>query len=124
MALEPLSPGRGVAWAVEAFGCPPARLKDRRRLAALFRQAVRDLGLHPVGPARWHRFPGPGGLTGFQMLRESHLAVHTFPEFGSTCLDLFCCRPRAGFDWVRACRKHLGARRIRVRRLGRPYARA
>lgn len=124
MARPPLSSGKGVAWTVEAFGCPAERLKDRRRLSALFRQAVRDLGLHPVGPSRWHRFPAPGGITGFRMLRESHLAVHTFPEFGSACLDLFCCRPRPDFDWAKACRKHLGARRVRIRRLRRPYARA
>ena len=119
-----VTPARGVAWIVEATGCPPARLRDRRRLAALFRQALRDLELHPVGPSRWHRFPAPGGLTGFQMLRESHLAVHTFPEFGSACLDLFCCRTRPPWDWTAACRRHLGARSVRVRRLPRPYARA
>ncbi len=112
----------GVEWAVEAQGCSPRLLRDRRRLEALFRRVVREMGLHPVGPSRWHRFENPGGLTGFWMLKESHLACHTFPEFGSACFNLFCCRPRPAWDWKGACRRHLKAKRVRIRRLERRYA--
>ncbi len=114
---------KGMEWVVEASGCPASALKDRRRLTALFQAVVKDLGLHPIGSVRWHRFPGPGGLTGFWMLKESHLACHTFPEFGSACFNLFCCRPRPAWDWAKACRSRLKSRRVRVRRLERPYAR-
>ncbi len=109
---------------MEASGCPASRLKDRRRLAALFRAVVKDLDLHPVGAVHWHRFPGPGGLTGLWMLRESHLACHTFPEFGSACFNLFCCRPRPAWAWRAACASLLGAKSVRVRRLRRPYGAA
>jgi S-adenosylmethionine decarboxylase len=47
-------------------------------------------GLTPLGPPVLHRFPG-GGLTGYLLLSESHLAVHTYPEFGYAALDLFSC---------------------------------
>ena len=112
----------GIEWVVEVHGCSPEVLRDRRRLDALFRRAVREIGLHPLGASRWHRFPAPGGLTGFWMLKESHLACHTFPEFGSACFNLFCCRPRPAWAWKEACRLLLGAERVRVRRLRRPYA--
>ena len=117
----PLVTGSGVEWVVEAFGCAPETLQDRRVLSRIFRAAVRDLGLTPVGRCRWHRFPGPGGLTGFWLLAESHLACHSFPEFGSVCFNLFCCRPRPAWAWRAACRELLGAERISVRRLERFY---
>ena len=114
--------GEGVAWAVDAFGCDPARLRDRASLRRVFVSVIQELGLRPIGPPRWHRFPGTRGLTGFWMLRESHLACHTFPEHGSLCLNLFCCRPRPAFNWQGALAETLGARHVTVRAVERDYA--
>ena len=113
----------GMEWAVELYGCPAESLRDRPRLSKFFRQVVREMDLHPVGAIRWHRFPGTGGLTGFWILKESHLACHTFPELGSACFNLFCCRPRPAWDWKAAAKEALGARSVRVRKIRRPYAR-
>ena len=52
------------------------------------------MDLHPLGKTSWHQFPNTGGITGVSLLTESHLACHTFPEYGSLCLNVFCCRPR------------------------------
>jgi S-adenosylmethionine decarboxylase len=85
---------------------------------------VRALDLHPVGDALWHRFPSSGGMTGLLMLSESHLACHSFPEHGTLCLNLFCCRARADYDFERRLRALLDARAVSVRRLDRPYGTA
>jgi S-adenosylmethionine decarboxylase len=115
-------PMHGREWLVEAHGCDPAALADVDTLRRLFDRVVRELALHPVAPAQWHRFPGPGGVTGLCMLAESHLACHTFPEHGSICLNLFCCRPRPEWDWEGELRALLGAAEVTVRAVERPYA--
>ncbi|HEX9939630.1 MAG TPA: S-adenosylmethionine decarboxylase [Longimicrobium sp.] len=112
----------GREWLVEAHGCDPAALADVDRLRALFARMVADLGLHPVGDALWHKFPGPGGVTGLCLLAESHLTVHTFPEHGSLCLNLFCCRPRPEWEFEARLRDAFGAELVEVRALERPYA--
>src|ERR1700751_337806 len=89
----------GIEWIVEAHGCASAALTDLRALQSLFERIIRDLNLRPIGETHWHRFPQTGGITGLCLLAESHLAVHTFPEFGSLCLNLFCCVPRAEWDF-------------------------
>ena len=109
----------GEAWIVDARGCDPHRLRSREALAALFGALVRDLGLRPVAPAAWHDFPGPGGITGFLLLSESHVACHTFPETGFAALDLYCCRRLGAWDWEAGLREHLGARAVSVRRIPR-----
>ena len=113
---------RGVEWIIDAQGCDPEALRDVDRLRALFDRLVADLRLTPVAPAVWHTFPSPGGVTGVVVLAESHLACHTFPEFGSLCLNLFSCRPRQEFDAATLLADLLGASATVVRRVDRDYA--
>lgn len=111
----------GREWVVEAFGCEPERLRCTSVLQSLFSAVIADLDLHPVGEAQWHTFPPPGGVTGLCMLAESHLTIHTFPEHASLCVNLFCCTPRAPWDWNRYLKEYLGATSVTVRVLEREY---
>ena len=111
----------GIEWIVEAHGCAPESLTDLSVLASLFQRIISDLKLRPVGETHWHQFPQTGGITGFCLLSESHLACHTFPEFGSVCLNLFCCVPRAEWDFDGNLREVFSASKVTVRNLPRPY---
>ena len=120
--LAALSPVAGGAeWIIDARGCDAASLRDGACLAAVFDRLIDVLRLTPVAPAVWHTFPAPGGLTGFVILAESHLACHTFPEFGSICVNVFCCRPRDDFDAASLMADMLGATDTVVRRVERSY---
>ena len=112
----------GCEWVVDAHGCDPARLADLPTLRGLFSAIVTELCLTPVAEAVWHVFPSPGGITGLVPLAESHLTVHTFPEHGSACINLFCCRPRTQWPWAARLGEFLGADRVEVQRLDRHYA--
>jgi S-adenosylmethionine decarboxylase len=111
----------GCEWIVEAHGCDAAALADVARLEALFARIIEGMRLHPVEPAAWHQFPGTGGITGVSLLAESHIACHTFPEYRSLCLNVFCCRPRPEWDFEACLRHELGASIVQVRRIERPY---
>jgi S-adenosylmethionine decarboxylase len=114
----------GIEWIVEAQGCGSVGLRTLVVLEELFAAIVHDLDLHVIGETRWHQFPVTAGITGLALLSESHLAVHTFPEHQSLCLDLFCCRERAEWDFVRELQERFGAEQVRVRRVERPYSAA
>ncbi len=65
------------------------RLTDAGLLADCLGDAARRGGMKPIGPPVLHRFKG-GGLTGYLLLSESHIAFHTYPEFSiSFALDIF-----------------------------------
>lgn len=111
----------GIEWIVEAQGCRAEALRDAAALKELFTSIIEDLDLHPVGETRWHSFPGSAGVTGLCLLSESHLAIHTFPEHQSLCLNLFCCRPRREWAFEVELRTRFGAEHVNVRSIVRPY---
>ena len=105
----------GTEWLIEASGCDAEALRDVERLRAVFARAVRELGLRVVGQQLWHKVPGEGGATGLAMLTESHLACHTYPEFGVATFNLYCCRERPEWPWAERLGEMLGAREVCVR---------
>ncbi|MCU0633608.1 MAG: S-adenosylmethionine decarboxylase [Gemmatimonadaceae bacterium] len=115
----------GAEWVLEARGCDPARLRSIDVLQALFDEIVDAVGLTRIGEGHWHAFPHPGGVTGLQLLAESHLTVHSYPEFGSLCLNLFCCSPRdreqVSTQLARALERQVGPEQVAVRHLVREY---
>ena len=109
----------GTEWLIEASGCDAEALRDAGRLREVFARAVTELGLRVVGEPQWHTFPGEGGVTGLVMLTESHLACHTYPEFGVATFNLYCCRERPRWAWDERLRELIGAREVRVRSVSR-----
>ncbi len=109
----------GQEWIVDATGCDPASLRDLERLRSLLDAVITDLGLKPVAEPLWHKFPGEGGVTGLVLLSESHLACHTYPEFGVATINLYCCRERPEWPWTARLREALGASEVHVRKVSR-----
>jgi S-adenosylmethionine decarboxylase proenzyme len=40
--------------------------------------------------SKFHRF-SPQGVTGYLLLAESHISIHTWPEHGYAAVDVFTC---------------------------------
>lgn len=109
----------GYEWIVDAAGCDPAALRDLGAMRALLDRIVSDLALKPVGEPLWHAFGGEAGVTGLILLSESHLACHTYPEFGAATFNLYCCRERPDWPWSERLAEAIGATRVSVSRIER-----
>ncbi len=109
----------GTQWVVDASGCPAESLTDLSRILSLCQRVIDDLGLTVVGVPQQHVFPEPGGVTVLYLLSESHLACHTYPEFGFATFNLYCCKQRRIWEWESSLRETLGAVSVGVRELKR-----
>jgi S-adenosylmethionine decarboxylase proenzyme len=77
---------------VDLYGCPASLLDDVDYIAASLTQAAQEAGATIIN-AEFHRF-SPHGVTGVLTIKESHLAIHTWPEHGFAAVDLFTCGTR------------------------------
>ena len=74
---------------VEFYGCSQEILGDASRLEKLVVKAAKDAGATVLN-STFHQF-SPVGTSGVVVIQESHLAIHTWPEYGFAAVDLFTC---------------------------------
>lgn len=63
-----------------------------------FTQILTDLDINVI-KNDFHEFSG-GGLSIVYILSASHLAIHTWPEYGFLHFDLVTCSPKTDFDEI------------------------
>ena len=74
---------------LELKGCDQHLLNDLAYVRQALIQAAREVGVNIVGEA-FYRFD-PQGVTGILAIAESHLSIHTWPEYGYAAVDVFTC---------------------------------
>jgi S-adenosylmethionine decarboxylase proenzyme, Bacillus form len=108
----------GTEWIIDAFDCDAEKLRDCELLRRVFSLIESDLGLTVIKEV-WHQFPAEYGVTGFALLSESHLACHTYPEYGTATFNLYCCRRRPEWNWEENFKKMLGAGEVKITKIER-----
>lgn len=105
---------------VELSGCRSGLLNDPEALERGLVGAV-EAGGGNVLRSFFHQFE-PQGVTGVVLIAESHLTVHTWPEYGYAALDLFSCGPDFDLDAARQrIERDLPARSILVKEIPRGF---
>lgn len=74
---------------VELHECDKEALNDLASLRKLMIDAAVASGAVVLGDS-FHRF-SPQGVSGVVIIAESHLSVHTWPEYGYAAVDVFTC---------------------------------
>jgi S-adenosylmethionine decarboxylase proenzyme len=73
----------------EFSGCDGVVLNDSERIEEVLVRAAEKSGMRVVGRAS-HKF-GSRGVTSVIILAESHIVIHTWPEYGYAAIDIFVC---------------------------------
>ena len=74
---------------LELRDCNPRLLNDLDFIRAAMLTAAADVGATIVGES-FHRFT-PQGVTGILAIAESHISIHTWPEYAYAAADIFSC---------------------------------
>ena len=81
----------GAQWLADFNGCQcaPSLLACAKELETACCRIIEASALKMMGRV-FHQFE-PFGATGLILLAESHLGIHTWPEFSSVAIDLYVC---------------------------------
>ncbi|MSQ11179.1 MAG: adenosylmethionine decarboxylase [Dehalococcoidia bacterium] len=74
---------------LELKECNPKLLNDLPFLQAALLEAAECTGATIIGKT-FHQF-SPHGVTGVIAIAESHLCIHTWPEYEYAAVDIFTC---------------------------------
>lgn len=74
---------------VEVYECNPELLDNIQFLQEAMVEAATRTGAEVVDVV-FRKFQ-PYGVSGVVVISESHLAIHTWPEYGYAAIDLFTC---------------------------------
>ena len=81
----------GLHLLLELKECNPVLLNDLDYIREAMHLTARKVGARVVGES-FHRF-SPQGVTGILAIAESHISIHTWPEYGYAAADIFACGP-------------------------------
>jgi S-adenosylmethionine decarboxylase len=73
----------------EFYGCDRKTLNDSDRIKKIMEEAAITSGASIVQSV-FHLF-NPHGVSGVVVIAESHLTIHTWPEYGYSAVDIFTC---------------------------------
>jgi S-adenosylmethionine decarboxylase len=87
---------------VELHDCPPEALKRVETVRDILVGAANACGATIVNIA-FHEF-NPFGVSGVVVIAESHLSIHTWPEYRYAAVDIFTCgdviQPERAADYI------------------------
>lgn len=79
----------GIQILLNLFNCSAELLNDVEQLKIILNEITIESNLTKVGES-FHQF-APGGATGVILLSESHICIHTWPEYNTAAIDIFSC---------------------------------
>lgn len=93
----------GVQILAEYYNCDRELLNSAALIEKHMNNAALEAGATIVTSA-FHTF-NPFGVSGVIVIAESHLSIHTWPEYGYAAVDIFTCGeivdPWKAFDFLR-----------------------
>lgn len=65
-----------------------------------------------------HKF-NPTGVTGVLLLEESHISIHTWPEYNYAAIDIFTCRDIEADNAIEVLKKSFNPTKIQIQKIQR-----
>jgi S-adenosylmethionine decarboxylase len=86
----------GMHLMLDGYGCEQKKLESEDFVRTFLIEFPENIGMtklmSPYVSRYWGTDSKTWGLSGFVLIAESHVSIHTFPQEGSISVDVFSCR--------------------------------
>ena len=102
----------------DAYGCDPKKLNDPKLCVKVMKDLCKMGGMKPLcepalidaGSNEALGGKDPGGYSGFLIIQESHISIHTFVKRGFVTIDVYSCKAFKTEGVVEYLKKAFGSR--------------
>ncbi len=88
--------GFGPHLMLDGYGCDKKKLQDLNLIYRILDELPTQIGMTKIMPPYVFKYSGvkpeDWGLSGFVLIAESHISIHTFPEKNFVSVDIFSCK--------------------------------
>ena len=82
---------------IDGYLGDPQKLNDKKLVLHSLKELPLLIGMRPLSKPKIYRAKengkkDPGGWSGFVIIAESHISVHTFPRRRFVSIDIYTCR--------------------------------
>ena len=91
--------GFGPHLMLDLYGCNKTKLNDKEFIYRLLDELPAQINMTKITPPQLTPYPGKegsfdkGGISGFVLIAESHISIHTFVAQEHAFIDIFSCKP-------------------------------
>lgn len=90
---------------IDGYGGSEDLLNNKSLIESILNDLPARLGMHTLADpvvyfAAGNDAKDPGGWSGFVVIAESHISVHTFPKRGFVSADVYTCKNGMDTDFV------------------------
>ena len=81
---------------VDGYGADPEKLRDADLVLRFLDEYPSSIGMNKMIPPQVYTYRGhveeDWGISGFVLIAESHISIHTFPDRRYVNIDIFSCK--------------------------------
>ena len=108
---------------VDGYGADSAKLQDEELVRTFLDEYPDAIGMTKMIAPQVYTYRGPvpedWGVSGFVLIAESHISVHTFPDRGYINIDIFSCKDFNTDDALEDVKTTFGLPEVKVWRMDR-----
>ena len=103
---------------VDGYGADRETLMDTDLVYRFLDECPDAIGMTKIVPPQVYTYQGKTpedwGVSGFVIIAESHISIHTFPDRGYVNIDLFSCKDFDADSSLKAIRQTFAIPEVRV----------
>ena len=104
--------------AIDGHGAPPEKLKDTDTVYRFLDEYPDAIGMNKIIPPQVYTYhgktPEDWGVSGFVIIAESHISVHTFPDRQYVNIDIFSCKDFDAASSLEGVKSAFGLKEVKV----------
>ena len=103
---------------IDGYGGDPQQMQDEALILQLLDRYPSQIGMKKIAPPSVLRYigekPEDWGISGFVLIAESHISIHTFPEKAYINIDIFSCKPFDAEGAAEVMRREFGLAAVKT----------